>query len=442
MFSSLAVPLAVPAAAHAATSASWYSGSSVGAGYLDVPWTSGPNPRDPSGKAHIYTQYAVGDDINLATTPGGSNADYCTLYQTHSPGWGPDSNNQGGATGFTPNTPYSDWQEWDGNWTTCQAQGTTWGTRLQGTSNNADCPNVCGMHHFASAAGDGGRDLPWNAAAFGNHPSFVAYAHDDPWTAYSGGGSAGAWGYLCPLFKDQNSGEVIEYCIQEWTWGNRATQLDKASCNPYGVAPDSVGTDFSANRRYVTIRMGSDNDFTFNGSNGGSRTYIATISKQNMKNAITDVNSTCGRHASTDPGTWAYIGTEQGEEAYGLNEVGSSSSNLNLKTATDTLYANETLSAGDQITSANGSYRATMQSDGNFVVYSGSTALWSTGTYGHSGAYVKMQSDGNLVVYSSGNQPLWASGTNGQGSDDDLIMRSDGYLAIYNGTSGIWFDTD
>jgi hypothetical protein len=58
-----------------------------------------------------------------------------------------------------------------------------------------------------------------------------------------------------------------------------------------------------------------------------------------------------------------------------------------------------------------------MQSDGNLVVYtSGGTALWSTHTNGHTGAYALLQSDGNFVVYTSSGGPgkggaLWASNT-------------------------------
>ena len=63
-----------------------------------------------------------------------------------------------------------------------------------------------------------------------------------------------------------------------------------------------------------------------------------------------------------------------------------------------------------------------MQSDGNLVVYAGGGgpgsggALWSSGTWGNSGAYATVQDDGNLVVYKSGGGPgvgggLWSSGT-------------------------------
>ncbi|MER6567735.1 hypothetical protein ABT288_16485 [Streptomyces sp. NPDC001093] len=44
------------------------------------------------------------------------------------------------------------------------------------------------------------------------------------------------------------------------------------------------------------------------------------------------------------------------------------------------------------------------------------TPLWSTGTWGHSGAYATLQNDGNFVVYKSGGGPstggaLWSTDT-------------------------------
>jgi hypothetical protein len=55
---------------------------------------------------------------------------------------------------------------------------------------------------------------------------------------------------------------------------------------------------------------------------------------------------------------------------------------------------------------------ATMQTDGNFVVYDvAHNPIWSTNTAGHPGAYLRQQYDGNLVVYSAGGTPLWAAMT-------------------------------
>ncbi|WP_329133692.1 hypothetical protein OG552_16695 [Streptomyces sp. NBC_01476] len=83
-----------------------------------------------------------------------------------------------------------------------------------------------------------------------------------------------------------------------------------------------------------------------------------------------------------------------------------------------------------------------MQADGNFVMYRkrDGKAIWSTGTYGHAGAYADMQSDGNLVVYGPGGGPstggaLWSTGTYGHaGAYAD--MQDDGNLVVYRAGGG------
>ncbi|MDF3291444.1 hypothetical protein [Streptomyces silvisoli] len=83
-----------------------------------------------------------------------------------------------------------------------------------------------------------------------------------------------------------------------------------------------------------------------------------------------------------------------------------------------------------------------MQSDGNLVMYRkrDGAAIWSSGTYGHPGAYAMMQKDGDLVVYRSGGGPstvgsLWASGTHGH-PGAYAIMQDDGNLVIYKSGGG------
>jgi hypothetical protein len=92
-----------------------------------------------------------------------------------------------------------------------------------------------------------------------------------------------------------------------------------------------------------------------------------------------------------------------------------------------------------------GSFRATMQADGNFVVYrtSDNQVMWASNHF-HSGcnAYVVMQGDGNVVVYYpngiGGVNVLCAFGTNGH-SGSVLRMQNDGNMVVYApGTVAIW----
>ncbi len=66
----------------------------------------------------------------------------------------------------------------------------------------------------------------------------------------------------------------------------------------------------------------------------------------------------------------------------------------------NSLFAHDRLLPNDSLISTNQQYRATYQSDGNFVVYDGhGGALWSTSTNGTASTEVLQQADGNLVMY-------------------------------------------
>jgi hypothetical protein len=86
--------------------------------------------------------------------------------------------------------------------------------------------------------------------------------------------------------------------------------------------------------------------------------------------------------------------------------------------------------------------RLVVQPDGNAVMYRkrDGKAIWSTGTWGHSGAYMYMQTDGNLVVYKSGGGPgiggaLWSTGTSGH-SGAHAVMQNDGNFVVYRSGGG------
>ena len=106
----------------------------------------------------------------------------------------------------------------------------------------------------------------------------------------------------------------------------------------------------------------------------------------------------------------------------------------------DTLPAGAQLTAGQRLTSANGSYVLDVQADGNVVVYAADRrVLWNSRTDAHAGAVLVMQDDGNLVVYSSQGSPLWNSGTWGN-RGARLVMQDDGNLVLYRSDgSAAWF---
>ncbi|RQR55055.1 peptidase S53 [Burkholderia sp. Bp9140] len=94
-----------------------------------------------------------------------------------------------------------------------------------------------------------------------------------------------------------------------------------------------------------------------------------------------------------------------------------------------------TLTSGQSLTSGNGANVLVMQGDGNLVLLRQGVPKWSSRTYNHSGAYATMQTDGNLVVYSSAGAPLWYSGTSGNpGAVTDV--QDDGNVVIYSQVPG------
>jgi surface antigen len=101
----------------------------------------------------------------------------------------------------------------------------------------------------------------------------------------------------------------------------------------------------------------------------------------------------------------------------------------------NTLQPGEQLSPGWYLESGNG-YQLIMQGDGNMVEYASGSALWSSRTAGHPGAYVIMQGDGNLVIYQGGTA-LWSSGTAGH-SGASLTDQQDGNQVIYANGTALW----
>jgi hypothetical protein len=106
------------------------------------------------------------------------------------------------------------------------------------------------------------------------------------------------------------------------------------------------------------------------------------------------------------------------------------------------LATGEMLHAGEYLVSANRSYFAMQQVDGNFCVYRGSGpadnrgTLWcSMKTAGGGQFRAVMQPDGNFVVYAEGStSALWATMAMSGGGAFVAVMQDDGNFAIYPGT--------
>ncbi|KQY60472.1 hypothetical protein ASD11_13585 [Aeromicrobium sp. Root495] len=97
------------------------------------------------------------------------------------------------------------------------------------------------------------------------------------------------------------------------------------------------------------------------------------------------------------------------------------------------------LAKGQSLIAPDGSYRAVMQADGNFVVYDAAgRAQWSARTGGNPGGYVALQDDGNLVVYPESGTARWSSST-APATKVVLVMQNDGNLVLYSqGGLALW----
>jgi YD repeat-containing protein len=90
------------------------------------------------------------------------------------------------------------------------------------------------------------------------------------------------------------------------------------------------------------------------------------------------------------------------------------------------------INANQCIVSPHGQYMLYMDPNGNFYIYdiAHGTGTWGANTAGHPGAYATLQTDGNFVVYSASNVALWNSGTAGTNAER-LDMEDDGRIIIY-----------
>jgi hypothetical protein len=264
----------------------------------------------------------------------GTSGDYCGYYRVGEQLLQQTGTDESGNTGFKTPTPYSAYQEGNKYETVCQASGAGWGQELRKASPGNNCWETCGMNHYVSFGSQGLNDRPWSGW-FGS-PTFVVSGDATPQIFTHLGANVGAWGYLCPVLEDATTGNVLEYCFQEWRssyntaeWSNERI----GTCaSAGGKSIDTVQTMFWPGTRYATELAGSANTFAL--GSAGWRHYTAGITSANLQAAISDDVSKCApRNLSTNPANWAVIGVEHGIEGWReLTELGGASNNLQLRT--------------------------------------------------------------------------------------------------------------
>lgn len=91
---------------------------------------------------------------------------------------------------------------------------------------------------------------------------------------------------------------------------------------------------------------------------------------------------------------------------------------------------NQRLSTDESLTSPNGAYRLTMQSNGNLVLRKSSgEVVWTSGTEGKGASFAVPQSDGNFVIYRNSGGAIWESGTK-DSAGRRLTLDNDGVARL------------
>jgi hypothetical protein len=138
--------------------------------------------------------------------------------------------------------------------------------------------------------------------------------------------------------------------------------------------------------------------------------------------------------------TFAQVTGTQATTAKHLGSVSIGLSASSTSSSCGELTANQELTSNQSLASCNGDYTLIMQSDGNLVLYQGSTALWASGTVGSGADEAILQDDGNFVVYTSAGSPVWASNTAGD-TGDYLDVQNDGNVVIYSSSGAALWST-
>jgi LysM repeat protein len=102
----------------------------------------------------------------------------------------------------------------------------------------------------------------------------------------------------------------------------------------------------------------------------------------------------------------------------------------------DTLTEGQKLVRGESLVSNNGAYTLTLQEDGNLVLASRGTTLWTTSTNGQDVVRAEVQPDGNFVLYTA-DKPIWHSDTKGK-KNVKLVLQDDRNLVLYAADGPAW----
>lgn len=97
------------------------------------------------------------------------------------------------------------------------------------------------------------------------------------------------------------------------------------------------------------------------------------------------------------------------------------------------LNGGQNIAVNQTVWSPDGQWRLVLQPDQNLVVYDGASgpALWASNTVNSGADHASMQTDGNFVLYTKDNHPVWATNTAGN-PGATLAFQDDSNLVVYD----------
>jgi hypothetical protein len=101
--------------------------------------------------------------------------------------------------------------------------------------------------------------------------------------------------------------------------------------------------------------------------------------------------------------------------------------------SSSTMTKGESLLPGESIYSENRFARLTMEVNGELRIYRGNRKVWGSGTSGTPAYAATMQGDGNLVLYDRLGTAFWAPNLFDSSGNPSLVLQNDGNLVLYSG---------
>jgi hypothetical protein len=207
------------------------------------------------------------------------------------------------------------------------------------------------------------------------------------------------------------------------------------------LLPTYASIAVNSTDNFTVTPSGGTSPYTFSGFTAGTGGTAGTLTPDSSNVTATDsaIYSTAGVTA-----TAAVTVTDSASNSISCSTAISVTSISSASIlASPNLVSGESMTQGQYLYSTDGNYWLTLQTDGNLVLYQkgNSTALWSlASSFGVTdpGVRATMGTDGNFVVADANNAPTFATATAGN-PGAFLQVQTDGNLVVYNAAGvAIW----